>query len=37
MIVNVYLKNINDINLNELDYENISDYLKNKSNISNKE
>ena len=37
MIVNVYLKNINDINLNKLDYENISDYLKNKSNISNKD
>lgn len=37
MIVNVYLKNINDINLNELDYENISDYLKNKSNIASKE
>lgn len=37
MIVNVYLKNINDINLNEKDYENISDYLKNKSNNSNKD
>lgn len=37
MVVNVYLKNINDINLNKLDYENISDYLKNKSNISNKD
>ena len=37
MVVNVYLKNINDIDLNELDYENISDYLKSKSNIASKE